>query len=169
MSNQGPISIPEAFQRFADEFCQEREQDITDAFQQEMARKEKAHLAEERRLREGIQFAEKIFEWANRFRSSEIFLQLLNVGGHTPYFVVRGLYFFDGNIAGVPWRGLGVSEAGIWWNIGGCGGSTPRYVKDPENLARQVDPLILEEACRWIEDGRVWECIQRRLEWGKRR
>lgn len=158
------LSIPDAFLRFAEVYCQKKTREIQELIQKGDAREKKIRLRKEEWLGNGIPFAERIFLWANRFRSSEVFVRLLHIGGHAPYFSVQGLYFFDGRIEGLSWCGLGVTEQGIWWKRDGCG-TTENLVATPQDLARQVEPPILEEACKWIDDGRVWECIQNRLEW----
>ena len=75
------------------------------------------------------------------------------------------IFFFDGDIEGVEWGvGLTVTNKGLFWILSGKG-CTPHIVKSAFDLAvaENLDLKILKAAREWIENGKVWECIERRL------
>lgn len=123
--------------------------------------KEKKHL-EAVRLKAGLVYAEKIFNWAKIFRNSRIGKELM-LTSHIPT-AYSNIFFFDGEIEGFDWRGLLISPKGLFLNYGGrYSVFTQKHIKSSSDLAKSVDTEILKTACEWIDDGRVWECIERRF------
>lgn len=125
-------------------------------------RREKAARLKTKRVKEGLAFAKKVFVWAESFRESEAGQELMRVS-HIPT-AYSNIFFFDGRIEGTRWVGLLVTPQGLFLDNGGRMSCLFRKeINSSRELAASVDTRILKEACEWIEDGRVWDCIKRRF------
>lgn len=123
--------------------------------------KEKKRL-EDARLKMGLMYAKKVFTWAKNFKNSEIGKELM-LASHVPT-IYRNIFFFDGKVEGLDWRGLLVSPKGLFLSYGGrYSPFTQKHIKSPSDLAKSVDAEVLKIACEWIDNGTVWECIERRF------
>lgn len=130
--------------------------EIQKEFSRKIKREEVARL-KTKRVKEGLVFAKKVFAWAESFRESEAGQELMRAN-------YSEIFFFDGQIEGIRWVGLLVSPKGLSLSNGGRWSVIFRKVIDsPEDLAASTDTRVLKEACAWIEDGRVWDCIKRRF------
>ena len=152
--------IPEGVAQLADVRYEQMEAEVAEEVHRKLTEEQKRHAEMLRMRTEGLQYAEKIFEWALAFRSTSAGKKLIEVGHPTHAWNETGIFFFDGDVAEKGWRGLGIGKKGIWWHADGCS-ARPQYVDGPEMLAEQVDVAILQEAVAWIESGTVWLCIQR--------
>ncbi len=113
-----------------------------------------------RRLSAGLSDAKFIFQWTNHFCFNEVGSKILKLASQSFY---RGVMFFDEKLPGQSFRGLGVSLHRVWWIRSGCGAS-PERVYSPEQLATEIDPVILAAAVARIKSGKVWETIKDRWE-----
>ncbi|TSC62478.1 MAG: hypothetical protein G01um101448_1088 [Parcubacteria group bacterium Gr01-1014_48] len=154
------FAVPKGLGRFANKLHEamiEEEEAAERQRQEEIWRRKEVRM---RNREAGLQYAQAIFTWALQFRSSETGKKLIQVGHPlVSYARENGVFFFDGDVVGKAWRGLGVDNGGVWWKANGCG-CHPMSVSSPEELAEQVDAAILACACTWIQDGRVWKCIK---------
>ena len=112
------------------------------------------------RIKNGLKYAKKIFQWAEEFAGTSEGRRLIEIG--MKYNYREGIYFFDEKIPGEAWRGLGISKKGLWWIYNGCC-ARERYVETPEELASEIEPVILQKAVETLETGQVWECIKTRM------
>lgn len=153
------INFPDDISKMAQEFRHKRlEKVIQEGFFRKIRREEAARL-KTRRVKEGLAFAKKVFAWAESFRESEVGQELMKVS-HIPT-AYSNIFFFDGQI-GIRWVGLLVTPQGLFLDNGGRMSCLFRKeINSPKELAAFVDTRVLKEACAWIEDGRVWECIKR--------
>lgn len=68
--------------------------------------RERQERLKEESIKKGLKHAEYIFAWSEAFRESEIGRTLIRIGHSSVY----GVYIFDGQVLGKPWRGIGVGE-----------------------------------------------------------
>jgi len=133
--------------------------------EQEREAKEKALRAEN--LKNGLVYARKIFRWTNAFRNSIVGQELMRKS-HIPT-IYNNIFFFDGHIENTNWVGLVVSPKGLCLNHGGrYSNLSQRFVTTSKELAESVDARILKEACEWLDNGKVWECIERHFDYLKK-
>lgn len=153
------ISFPPKIHQLALDFCRERlakeESERQNRLKQEKEKKRQHAM----RLKTGLPYAQKIFAWAAAFRKSDNGEELIRKAISTHY---QGVYFFDDHIIGVDQVSLGISPSGLFiimsgWKSGG------KVQKSAFDLAIAVPSVILKAAWEWIENGRVWECIECRL------
>lgn len=154
------VKFPEEIIRFA----RESHKRILDEKEQEevkrRAREEENSRIRCERLKNGLRYAKKVFEWAEDFKKSRVGQELMEIS-HLPS-ATKNVFFFDGNIAGVNWLGLAITPKGLLLVTGGrC--RTEKHVESAPDLAASVDTKILQAACKWIKNGRVWECIKDRF------
>ncbi len=161
MSEDKSFVVPDFIAQLADTLY-ERQKKKKEA---EVLRRKREEEKEERRLRkrlkDGLQYAEKIFVWAEAFRKSAPAQKLFEVGDGLLHHGTN-VIFFDGHLKKTEWIGLGVTEKDMYW-IGSWYMASERSVESPEELAEDVETKILELACEWIDNGDVWRCIKRRL------
>ncbi|MBI4120161.1 MAG: hypothetical protein HY454_01715 [Parcubacteria group bacterium] len=156
------VSVPDSFIASINELVVQARKEDEEVKKQADQRKKEAEerrIREEKRIKKGLKYAEYIFSWSEAFRESETGQLLMKIG-HMP---VDGVYIFDGHVPQKSWRGIGIGKKGIWWMRNGCG-ATEHYVQTPRDLAKQIDPEILELAHEWIEEGKVWTCIRERMD-----
>lgn len=146
--------------------------ELEESFRKQRATKELADKlakqksdAEEKRLRAarlktGLKYAKKIFLWAEALRKSAGGQELMKKA-HIPT-VYQTITFFDGHIIGT-WVGIGISPDGLFITRGGGRTFHNQQISSPKELAKSVDTMILLAACRWIDNGEVWNCIKRRF------
>lgn len=156
------INFPEDVLKMAQEFKTRRLEKEMIEHQREILRNQEAARLKTERFKEGLVFAEKVFAWAKSFRESEVGKELMRVS-HIPT-AYANIFFFDGQIEGIKWVGLLVTPKGLFLSNGGrWSAAFYKVIDSPEGLATSVDTRVLKEACAWIEDGRVWDCIKRRF------
>lgn len=161
------LSIPENINKLAKKLRDERvaSEKLRAQQEQEQEAKEKALRAEN--LKTGLVYARKIFQWTNAFRASFVGQELMKVS-HVPT-AYKNIFFFDGHVENTNWVGLVVNPKGLCLNHGGRYSSlSQRFVKTSKELAEYVDTRILKEACEWLDNGKVWECIERRFDYLKK-
>lgn len=160
---QEKIEFPENISRLAETLIEEKlreEREFTDKIK---AAKIKQEKIEKENIKSGIFYAKKIWSWARKFVRADIGRKLIKVS-HTPT-AYKWVCFFDGHIEGLSWRGLGITDEGVCWMRSGCG-ATPQLFNSLRDLAK-MDTKILRLACEWIDNGKVWECIERRFDYLK--
>ena len=156
------VEIPAAVVDLAEKVKKERQEEERELTQKEEKEEKRRAKIRRNRIKDSEEYAKAVFEWAEAFRRDKTGIQLIDTGH--PIFSGNGVIFFDGNIEGEASRRLGVSSKGLWWVGTGCG-ARPSYIRTPEELAAEVEPEVLKLVCQWIEDGRVWECIERIFKW----
>ncbi len=155
------MKIPKHLMKLADEIEAAKRREAREATIEEWIRKANQRLKISERLKNGLEYAEKIFDWVRKLRNTPEGKRLIKLGIKNSY--RDGIYFFDTHVSGFGWRGLGVSKKGrIWWIQTGCG-CREQYVKNPEELASQIESEILKLACETLKGGRVWKCIAERM------
>ena len=150
------IKVPESVKRLAGVQYQLKLASEKARLQEQKEVEAKRRLAFEKRIKEGLLYAREIFKWAQAFMNSKTGRKLIQTGHR----YVDGIFFFDEQLEGLPRRSLGVGKKGIWWRGSGCGASEA-YVRSPKDLAGNIDTKILREACKWIDSGKIWECVKR--------
>ena len=158
------LLVPENINKLAKKLRDERVASEKFRLQQKREReaKEKAFRAEN--LKNGLAYARKIFLWTNTFRNSSVGQELMRKS-HIPT-AYNNIFFFDGRIENVNWVGLVVNPKGLCLNYGGRYSSlSQRFVHTSKELAESVDTRIPKEACEWLDNGKVWECIERRFDY----
>lgn len=155
------MKIPKKLVNLVDKVRKKRNeaeaQRAADLLEQDKKRKKELR----RRIKNGLKYAEKIFEWVNKFSESKEGKKLIDAGSR--YNHQQGIFIFTEKVLGRGSRALGVSEEGLYWIAFGCG-ARENYMETPEELASQIDPEILKLACETLEDGRVWKCIEEQIE-----
>ena len=154
------MEIPKSLIKLAKEIREKRGEKIIAEIVANVERKRIERKKTEDRIKAGIKYARKIFKWVKKFERSDDGLKIIHTGVKHRY--REGIFFFDAKVPGFDWRGLGVSEKGLWWTYNGCG-AREQYVKTSKELASQVESEILKVACETLEDGRVWKCIAERI------
>lgn len=155
------IEIPERISKLISGLVEQELNKEREYLAREKAKKLKRQSIERENIKNGLVYAKKIWAWAGIFRNTDIGRKLIKVS-HTSA-AYNWVCFFDGHIEGRPWRGLGISvKKGVCWMRSGCG-ATPQALESPKDLARVIDTEILKLACEWIDNGKVWECIEERL------
>ena len=135
--------------------------------QQEQEREAKENALRAENLKNGLAYARKIFLWINAFRNSSVGQELMKKS-HIPT-AYNNILFFDGHIENISWVGLIVNPKGLCLNHGGRYGNLfQEFVRTSKELAECVDTRILKEACEWLDNGKVWECIERRFDYLKK-
>lgn len=152
-------AIPEYLIKLSRDLSESFRQEQEEFERQQKEKEEKEKKILEHRRKHGLKFAKTIFDWAKELRKDESIKKLIEIG----HSYTNGIFFFDGKVNGCTWVGLGIYEDGLWWIKSGCG-CVEQYMATPEELAEQVDVQILKEACNWIWDERVWQCINGRFE-----
>lgn len=158
------LLIPENIKKLAKKLKDERvaSENLRAKQEQERMAKEKAWRAE--CLKTGLVYARKIFLWTNAFRNSSVGQELMKKS-HIPT-AYNNIFFFDGHVENTNWVGLVVNPKGLCLNHGGRYSSlSQRFVHTSKELAESVDTRILKEACEWLDNGKVWECIERRFDY----
>lgn len=164
-SQEALINFPPNIHQLALDFCKERMQteraELESRLKQERDEKARRIL----RLKLGLGYAERIFGWAEAFRKHELGRELIKKS-HLPT-ACHGVFFFDGHIEGVDsWVGMGVNQEGIFLDRGGkMSAAFRKIVKSASELAIAVDQKILREVCLWIDNGKAWDCIERRFDY----
>ncbi len=162
------INFPPNIQRLAEEFHSQRLNDEQVERQKKLTQEKERKRVRARRLQSGLPYAKQIFCWAKAFRSSEIGQELMGKS-HIPT-AYKSILFYDGHVEGVEWFGLGISDKGLFLDRGGRWSVAIREtIKSAFDLAVAVDTEVLKAACEWIENGKVWECIERRFDYLKER
>ncbi len=152
------INFPESIIKLADKYRQQEleKQRVQKQKRQESERNEKRVRAE--RLKSGLEYAEKIFGWASSFIKSRVGKELMK-RSHIPT-LNNNVYFFDG--FSEKGCALGVFPGGLIFDRGGRYSSLCQEVmRSTEELAVAFDAEILKNVCEWIDNGKVWECIER--------
>ncbi|TSC84703.1 MAG: hypothetical protein G01um101413_87 [Parcubacteria group bacterium Gr01-1014_13] len=108
------------------------------------------------RLKNGLEYATKIFLWATELRESDDGKELMKASHGSD------LCFFNGQVMGTEKVSLGISVSGLFWRYSGLRCSNQR-VYSAENLAESVETIILQEVCKWIDNGDVWYYIKHRF------
>ncbi|MBI2062408.1 MAG: hypothetical protein HYT64_01825 [Candidatus Yanofskybacteria bacterium] len=76
----------------------------------------------------------------------------------------NNIFFFDGHIENTDWVGLVVNPKELLLDSGGRWSALGRKsINSAKELAESVDTRILKESCGWLDNGKVWECIERRF------
>lgn len=161
------INFPENIRELAQKFRSQRieKQRIENQKRWEQEKKKKRLHA--LRLKTGLVYAKQVFDWAESFRDSDLGKELMRAS-HIPT-AYENIFFFDGHVEGVDWVGLVVSPKGFFLNRGGRYSTlTQQAIKSSSDLARSVDTKVLKMACEWIDNGKVWECIERRFDYLKK-
>jgi len=161
------LNFPQTILELANKFAKER-------IAKERAEKERKETGEAKRkrvraerLQSGLEYATKVFLWAEALRTSGPGAELMRKA-HIPT-AYSTIIFFDGHIKGVEWVGLGISPNGMFWTRGGRFSVIARkQIASPGNLAVSVETAILKMASEWIDNGQVWECILRRFDYLKK-
>jgi len=160
--------VPENIKQLAEKFREERIASEKLEAQQKQEQKAKERAIRTKRLRTGLDYARKIFLWTNAFRNSFVGQELMKISHETR--VYKNIFFFDGHIKGVNWVGLIVNPKELLLSYGGRWSVLGREsINSAKELAGSVDTKILKEACEWIDNGKVWECIERRFDYLKKR
>ena len=160
------LNVPQTILELANKFAKER-------IAKERAEKERKETEEAKRkrvraerLQSGLEYATKVFLWAEALRTSGPGAELMRKA-HIPT-TYSTIIFFDGHIKGVEWVGLGISPNGMFWTRGGRFSVIARKpIASPEDLAMSVETKIVKMASEWIDNGQVWECILRRFDYLK--
>ncbi len=157
-SGESQISFPPRIHQLALDFCRERLKKEESKRQSQLKQAKERKRTRAFRLQHGLEDAKKIFTWAKAFRNHEIGQELIRKS-------CGRMFFFDGNIEGVEWVGLAVTNKDLFWIFRGKGCS-PHIVKSAFDLAvdEELDLKILKAAREWIKNGKVWECIERRFD-----
>lgn len=162
------LSFPDDITELADKFRKNRLDEERVRKQKKLEREKQEKQTRDKRLKEGLEYAKKIYRWAELFRTSAVGQELMKVS-HIPT-AYRNIFFFDGRVEGVDWVGLVVSPKGISLDSGGRWAALARKeMKSASDLAASADTRILELACEWIDNGKVWECIKRRFDYLNRK
>ena len=157
------MDIPEDIQALARLFEQKRiEEEQAEKARKAKVRRQWAQLQSDR-LKVNLENAKVVFDWANGLYDS-ITGKILMAESHPPT-AYKNIFFFDGRVAGKEWcgflledgKGLCLSDGGRW------AAALRTEVKNVKHLAGSVDPEILSEVVKWIDDGRAWDCIKRRF------
>lgn len=158
------FSIPENINKLAKKLRDERMASEKLRAQQEQERKAKEKALRAENLKTGLVYARKIFLWTNAFRNSIVGQELMRKS-HIPT-AYNNIFFFDGHIDNTNWVGLVVNPKGLCLNHGGRYSNLfQRFVSTSKELAESVDTRILKEACEWLDNGKVWECVKRRFDY----
>ena len=160
--------VPNNIKKLAQNYRDERitSEKLKAQQKQEREAEEKALRAEN--LKNGLVYAQKIFLWTNAFRNSSVGQELMKKP-HIPT-AYNNIFFFDGHIENTNWVGLIVNPKGLCLNHGGRYSNLfQRFVHTSKELAESVDTRILKEACEWLDNGKVWECIERRFNYLKKK
>lgn len=154
--NKLVLDIPKEIRELAQEFRRQR------VAKRQRKREDDANKKCVRagRLKAGLKYATKVFLWAEALKESDIGQELMKKS-HIPFI------FFDGNIVGVPWVGLGISPEGLFLTRGGRF-SHHQQILTRGLLAEAVRTVTLEAASEWIDNGEVWNCIKRRFDYLKK-
>lgn len=149
------ILFPPNIHQLALDFCRERLK--TEAVEQARKADKAKEMKQQRRFRlqHGLEDAKRIFVWATAFRKSDIGQELIKKSGGR-------IFFFDGHVEGVEWIGLENGRQSLYWTWKGKG-THSEEVNSAVDLALAVDPRVLREACEWIDNELVWDCIVQRL------
>lgn len=159
-SKRDLLHFPDDISNLADKFRNNRLDDERVRKQKKIEREKQERQTRDKRLKDGLVYAKKIYRWAELFRTSAVGQELMKVS-HIPT-AYQNIFFFDGHIEGVDWVGLVLSPKGLSLDSGGRWSTlTRKEIKSALDLAASVDTRILELACEWIDDGQVWECIKR--------
>ncbi len=115
------------------------------------------------RLKANIENAKIVFEWAEVLYNSTVG-KILMQESHPPT-AYKNIFFFDGHVQDKDWVGFLIEDGkGLCLSDGGKFALHTRLtITSAKHLAVSVDPEILSEVVKWIEDGRVWDCIKRRF------
>lgn len=163
--NRVSIKFPPDILELTEKFAKERL--AKERAENERREAEKAEQIRVRaaRLQLGLEYATKVFQWAEALRISGPGMELMKKS-HIPT-AYTGLVFFDGHVDKIPWVGLGIStREGLFLTRGGRMSALMRQtIASPEDLAMAVETEILRTASEWIENGGVWECIRRRFDY----
>lgn len=152
------INFPPNIHQLALDFCRTRlnEEELERLSQLKREKERKRERAF--RLQNGLESAKQIFLWAKAFRNSEIGQELMKKS-HMPT-AYRSVMFYGGQIEGTDWVGLGNTAEGLFLDRGGrMSALTRQIIKSAFDLALAVDPRALQDACKWIDNGKVWEYI----------
>lgn len=165
MSEEYRIDFPENIRELAKKLFAEETRKENEQFQKRMEEESKKAAAVAERMVLGASYAEKIFKWAKAFQESDIGKKLMRIS-HIPT-AYKFVFFFTGKAEGKEWTGIGVScQKGVLWTHGRKY-ELHHYEDTPEELTGSIDPDILKLACEWIDDGRVWKCIEERFDYLK--
>ncbi len=161
--------IPEAIKALAERLTAHRLAEKKQTKKEARAHKKAEEELKNERLKKGLVYATKIMVWAQDFRSSTEGRRLMHIS-HMPT-TYKGVYFFDGEIQGLPKIRLGISSKGLFIDRGGRFSSqrNPVVCKSVCDLAQAVETIVLEVACDWIESGAVWVCIERGFQYFDRK
>lgn len=158
------LLVPENINKLAKNYRDERVASEKLRAQQEEERKTKEKALRAENLKNGLVYARKIFLWTNAFRNSSVGQELMKKS-HIPT-AYNNIFFFDGHVENTNWVGLVVNLKGLCLNHGGRYSNLfQRHVHTSKELAESVDTRILKEACEWLDNGKVWECIERRFDY----
>jgi len=156
------IIFPDNIRRMADEFLTKRVAKQTLERLQKRTEAIARKVIEEGRLESGLVYAQRIFNWAKAFRESDMGQELMETS-HVPT-AYKNIFFFDGQIERTPWLGFGVSPKGLFLSRDNRFETlTRKYIESAEDLAKSVAAKVLKTVCEWIDNGLVWECIERRF------
>lgn len=162
------LNFPTDISNLADKFCEDRLEKEKIKKQEKVEREKQEKQLREKRLKDGLKYSKKVYQWTKLFRKSVVGQELMKVS-HIPT-AYQNIFFFDGHIEGVDWVGLVVSPKGISLDSGRRWSPLSRKeIKSALDLAASVDTRILELACEWIDNGKVWECIKRRFDYLNKR
>lgn len=164
VKNNSIFLVPKNINKLAKKLRDERVASEKFRAQQKREQEAKKRAWRAENLKTGLIYARKIFLWANAFRNSFVGQELMRVS-HIPT-AYHNIFFFDGHVENTDWVGLGVNPKGLCLNYGGRYSSlSQKFVYTSKELAETVDTRILKEVCEWIDNGKVWECIERRFDY----
>lgn len=154
------ITFPPHIHMMALDFCRTRLNEEESKRLSRLKQEKEEKLQRRFRLQNGLADAKHVFDWVKVFRNTDIGQELMRKSHQLTG--CQGVIFYDGRVEGEKWVGLVSATDGLFLaKVGRM--SQPTRVKSAVDLALAVDPKILREACKWIESGQVWKCIEWRF------
>ena len=153
------MNFPEKITDFINEFDKTVKKIKKEKLEQKNKEKEAKEKLKASNLKSGLNYAEKIFKWAEDFRKSEVGKKLIKIS-HIPI-AYKQIFFFVDDVEGVNAPEFVVDLKGLWLDTRGMYSHfRRRHIKSPIGLAKEVSPKVLKAVCDSIDSGEVWECIK---------
>jgi hypothetical protein len=150
------LKVPKEIRELAEKFRQQRVEKEQAERQEKQQRDAKQKRVRANRLKNGLEYATKVFLWAKELKESDLGQELMKK--------LHEIFFFDDHIIGVEWVGLCISPNGLFMTQQGWR-SYRHPLSSPKNLAESVPTVILKAASEWIDTGQVWNCVKRRFDY----